>query len=218
MEAYYDVLFGVAKRMIQKLSGVDIGDLIGHGTIGLFDAILKYDPAMNVRFEHYAAQRVRGAMLDGLRREDPMGRAFRRRSKLIEETAARLEHDLLRPATEEEILRATGLSRERFDNARGAMAVVHDPENTSIMEDVPDARARDVMGSMAAKDIFRRARRRLPKKDYRIFSMYFKDGLTLKEIGGRLRMSESRMCQIMKRSIDALKHLFHGRKPVPEAP
>jgi RNA polymerase sigma factor for flagellar operon FliA len=105
----------LAKRLAFKIrehlpAHVEIDDLLANGVLGLVDAVAKFDTAKRVKLESYARHRVRGAILDGLRGADPASRDMRRKNKRIQQLYRELEVKLGRPAADEEVAAALGLS------------------------------------------------------------------------------------------------------------
>src|SRR5579859_6494220 len=112
-------LLPLVKRVALNLRGhlpahVELDDLISDGTVGLIDAVRKFDPARGVTLESYARYRIRGAILDSLRDQDHASRDMRRRMKKIESTCQGLEHRLGRPAEDAEMAAAMGLSLKQW--------------------------------------------------------------------------------------------------------
>jgi len=96
-------------------SHVDESDLVSYGLLGLIDAIERYDPERDVKFETYAIQRIRGAIIDELRSMDWVPRSVRSRARDIEKAIASLEGQLLRPPTDDEIATKLGISQDELD-------------------------------------------------------------------------------------------------------
>ena len=114
----------IAYHLMARLpSSVQVDDLIQNGMIGLLDAIDRFEAGMGAQFETYAAQRVRGAMLDGLRENDWLPRSLRREFRQIEKAIAQLEQEHGRPPTENELAKALGVSladyQKMLQDARG---------------------------------------------------------------------------------------------------
>ena len=208
VEIYYPLLLGVAKAVVRKLRNEDIGDLLGNGTVGLLDAIQKYVPWRNVRFENYAARRIRGAMLDGLRRDSPIPRGYAQGWKVLEGTRSRLEQSFFRPVREDEIRKASGMSEEKAKAARRAQLLLHAPEEDAAFH--PDRRGSgpDISGEFA--EVMRLAKVHLSRRSVRALFLRFRDGLTAKATGKRMRLSESRVCQIVNQSILRLRGILLG--------
>ena len=113
---YINVVNLVAGRMGMYLGyTVEYDDLVGYGIFGLIDAIDKYDMAKNVKFETYASLRIRGSILDHIRKLDWVPRTLRQKQKKMDTVSAKLEEDLGRPATDKEIADELGLSLDEYE-------------------------------------------------------------------------------------------------------
>ncbi|HHT25867.1 MAG TPA: FliA/WhiG family RNA polymerase sigma factor [Firmicutes bacterium] len=199
-------------------AAVEIDDLVGYGMLGLLDAFSKYQPHMGVRFEHYAAMRIRGAMLDGLRQNDWAPRSLRRQGRRITQTLAELEAKLGRSATDQEIAAALEMSvaelHATLNDLRGlALLSLDQPLETEAgsgvlgdtiahaLEGEPGERyeRQELLAELAA------AIDALPERERLIVSLYYYEELTLKEIGAVLGISESRVCQLNTRAVLRLR-------------
>ena len=200
-------------------ASVDLNDLVQVGIIGLIEAARQYDPGQGVQFETFASQRIRGAMLDELRREDWLPRQVRRDAKQIEQTIARLEQSLGRAPAESEIAEALGLALEdyqaRLSECKG-LTLVHfndfsDDEGESLSDalaNVIDENAVDPLGTLSDSG-FRSALVEaigdLPERDKLVMALYYEQDLNLKEIGAVLGVSESRVSQLHSQAVSRLR-------------
>lgn len=191
-------------------NSVDPGDLVSSGVFGLIDAIDRFDPARGVKFETFAAPRIRGAIYDGLRQLDWVPRSVRSRAREVERAFSELEHNLGRAPTDEELaghlrINADELARWLASIAATtvgpldrAVAAGYEPE--SIDSD-------GMTGPVAAledremRDIMRAEIRKLPEREKLVLSLYYDEGLTLAEIGEVLGVTESRVSQIHTKSV-----------------
>ena len=210
----------LASMLIARLpASVDLNDLVQVGIIGLIEAAQQYDPGQGVQFETFASQRIRGAMLDELRREDWLPRQVRRDAKQIEQTIARLEQSLGRAPAESEIAEALGLALEdyqaRLSECKG-LTLVHfndfsDDEGESLSDalaNVIDENAVDPLGTLSDSG-FRSALVEaigdLPERDKLVMALYYEQELNLKEIGAVLGVSESRVSQLHSQAVSRLR-------------
>ncbi|CUA86429.1 RNA polymerase, sigma 28 subunit, SigD/FliA/WhiG [Gulbenkiania indica] len=210
----------LASMLIARLpASVDLNDLVQVGIIGLIEAARQYDPGQGVQFETFASQRIRGAMLDELRREDWLPRQVRRDAKQIEQTIARLEQSLGRAPAESEIAEALGLALEdyqaRLSECKG-LTLVHfndfsDDEGESLSDalaNVIDENAVDPLGTLSDSG-FRSALVEaigdLPERDKLVMALYYEQELNLKEIGAVLGVSESRVSQLHSQAVSRLR-------------
>lgn len=113
---YANVVNLVAGRLNMYLGyTVDYDDLVGYGVFGLIDAIDKYDLTKNVKFETYASLRIRGSILDQIRKMDWIPRTLRQKQKRMESAAAKVETDTGRPATDEEVAAELGITKDEYE-------------------------------------------------------------------------------------------------------
>jgi RNA polymerase sigma factor for flagellar operon FliA len=213
----------VAFEMRQHLPPhVEMDDLVAAGTLGLVDALRKFDPSRKVKLESYARHRIRGGILDALRTLDPATRDMRRRVRKVERTYRELEARLGRPARGEEIARALGISLKVWHRwAREVHALGFD----GSMRGAPPAMAGKLPireeGRMAVpptrddpfdlcyrreqREIVNRALAGLPERERLIVTLYYQCGLTMKEIAARLDVDESRVSQLHAEALGRLK-------------
>lgn len=220
--AYVPLVKYVAGRILAGLpSNVDFDDLVSYGFFGLVDAVEKFDPDRGVKFETYAMARIRGAVIDGLRSVDWVPRSVRQKAKELETVVAELEAKLGRPATDLEVCEALGVELEEYHELLSEIKGVTlasldevwsgDPEQEGklrfgqMIEDTlsedPGARVEDV----EVKRVLAEAIDQLPERERLVISLYYYEGLTLKEIGEVLGVSESRISQIHTKAIVRLR-------------
>lgn len=209
----------LASMMISRLPAcVDINDLIQVGTIGLIEAARQFDSAQGVQFETFASQRIRGAMLDELRREDWLPRQARRNVRQIENAIHQLEQQLGRSPTEGEIASVLEIPLADYQSMLGeckGITLVHfddfqddDGNNTSNVGNVEDDNADNPLDTLASEG-FRgaliEAIKLLPERDQLVMALYYEQDLNLKEIGAVLGVSESRVSQLHSQAIVRLR-------------
>lgn len=210
-EALVDSYLPLVKITVSRLainlpSFISRDELYSAGCLGLVSAIDRYDPGRDAKFSTYAITRIRGAVLDELRSHDILGRVVRDRVNRIE----KVEMELLSrsaPAGPDEIAAAAGLSMDEYwDAEMGAQAArrislsepADDREGRSRgLENVILAARDDAPGArMEAEEILEIVMDMLTDKERQLVVMYYEEGLTLKEIGDILKVTESRVCQI----------------------
>jgi len=191
-------------------SSVDPGDLVSSGVFGLIDAIDRFDPERGVKFETFAAPRIRGAIYDGLRQLDWVPRSVRSRAREVERAFSELEHTLGRSPSDEELaahlrIDATELAKWLASIAATtigpldrAVAAGYEPE-ASPSEGMESPVA--AMEDRELRDIMRSEIKRLPEREKLVLSLYYDEGLTLAEIGQVLSVTESRVSQIHTKSV-----------------
>ncbi|MFQ5718814.1 MAG: sigma-70 family RNA polymerase sigma factor [Acidobacteriota bacterium] len=212
----------IAARLAARLPReTSVDDLIGDGLVGLLEAVQRFDPSKGVQFSTFAEMRIRGAMLDGLRHRDFFPRTVRRRQREIEDAVNQLTHQLQRPPEDEEIGAHLGLTgeqtRSRMDEARSMALLPIDFDNSGPGQSLesetaaPDA----ALNREDAVSALRAALAGLPERDRQVLSLYYMEGLTLKEIGSIIGVTESRVCQIHTRAVLALRGTVAARLSAP---
>ncbi|UCF66042.1 MAG: FliA/WhiG family RNA polymerase sigma factor [Acidobacteriota bacterium] len=212
----------LAHRIGSRLAGpVDYDDLAGDGLLGLMEAVDRFDPTHNVQFKTYAEARIRGAILDGIRGRDWAPRSLRRAARQLEAAIHAVETRAHREATDEEIADELQMTIEELQalyvQARG-VRVGGLPELQEDGRDPADP------GAGPLDHIEFKERRRLlteeidhlPDREQLVLSLYYERGLTLKEIGAVLDVTESRVCQIHTRAVARLRARVGERVMVPE--
>lgn len=201
-----DVVRVLARRLPRE---VDPGDLAQDGRLGLLEAIRRFDPARRVKFETYAAARVRGAILDAVRERDPMPRAMRARSTRALLARYRLVGELAREPSDEELRRELGLSRRTFEIWRSGGAFgppgVRRLDEAAYEDDAGDGvpladlladRRAEAPEAAAARRALREILfRGLSRVERLVLLCYYVEHMTMKETGAALELSESRVSQ-----------------------
>lgn len=207
----------VAGRLSMYLGyNVEYDDLCGYGIFGLIDAIDKYDFMKNVKFETYASLRIRGAILDQIRKMDWIPRSLRQKQKKIDAAISKIENETGRIATDEEIAKELEISTEEFLSWQEQSKVANVISLDEFTEGGSDVKA-DNMGkshfeqpdSVVEKAELREmildAISTLTEKEKSVVILYYYEDMTLKEISKVLDVSESRVSQLHTRSVAKLK-------------
>lgn len=197
---------------------VDQNDLASYGLFGLIDAIDKFEPERGFKFETYAINRIKGAILDELRALDWVPRSVRSRSRLIETAVAELEHRLQRAPTEEEL--ATHLEMS-VDELQSALAEIG-RTGIAALDEMVGSESSTTMGDMLAdprgispeaavqteetREGLVDAINKLPERDRLVVTLYYYESMTLSEIGEVLGVTESRVCQIHAKTMMSLRN------------
>ncbi len=218
---YAPLIKYVAGRLALRLPpNVDINDLISAGVMGLIDAINRYDPSRNIQFKTFAEFRIRGAMLDELRSLDWVPRSIRKKASILEKTYAELEQKLGRPAEDDEVAEALGISLEEFYKMLEETKNVSFLDIESIRRKIPDLNEEDIFDLIAdpnnpdpfedcqlreLRDLLAQAISELPEKEKLVLSLYYYEGLTMREIGEILGYTESRISQLHSKAISRLR-------------
>jgi len=211
----------VANRIIRKLPPqIELADLVNTGVLGLIDAIEKFDPDRDIKFETYAEFRIRGAILDELRNLDWVPRSIRQRIHEMQRAMEKLENKNKRQATNEELAKEMGLSLDEFHellNMANGVSLIsfedlgyvsEDGQRHSGLEYLKEPRSDNLIHLLNLKDVrdlLATAIEELPKNERFVLSMYYYDELTMKEIGLVLGITESRVSQIHNKAIIQLK-------------
>jgi RNA polymerase sigma factor for flagellar operon FliA len=202
-------------------SNVEFDDLVSYGVFGLMDAIEKFDPSRGIKFETYAIARIRGAILDGLRSNDWVPRSVRQKAKELEKICAELENRLGRSATDQEISEAMNLNLHDFyellsevscttlssldelwmvnSNEEDSVRVLDLVRNDDSEDPLQHVEIEEIKATLAATIDY------LPERERMVIALYYYEGLTLKEIGEIMEISESRVSQIHTKAIFRLR-------------
>lgn len=210
----------VAQHLPDSIRKNDRDDLYLEGVVGLLDAMEKFDIGRNIKFETYASSRIRGAIIDSLRKEDILPKNVREQAKKIEKAYITKEAELGRKATDEEIMKELGMTNEEFygtiDKMKGISVYSMDAEilNTDgekfYFEDIIGEEGA-VLADFEKKEAVEKLAEiieGLDRDERIVLETYYWDGLTLKEIGSVLGISESRVCQIHTKVILKLRSGF----------
>jgi RNA polymerase sigma factor for flagellar operon FliA len=197
---------------------VDIADLVQSGVFGLWDAIDRFEPERGLKFETYAMQRIRGAILDELRAQDWVPRSVRSRAREVERALERLESRLQRSATDAEVAAELGITiaelRGLYAQLQLTSVVALDEliavgrGGTSIAETLPDDTVEEpgaLLDSAESRRLLAEAVSQLTDRDRVVVSLYYFENLTLAEIGRVLGVTESRVCQLHTRAVLRLR-------------
>ncbi|HOF90131.1 MAG TPA: FliA/WhiG family RNA polymerase sigma factor [Armatimonadota bacterium] len=229
IEQYAPLARYVVDRLnLQPSGGLCYDDLISQAIVGLIEAIDRYDPSRGVKFNTYAYYRIRGAVMDMLRELDWVPRSLRAKSADIINTIARLEGELGRAPSDAEIAAAMGLTMAAFDELAqevGGQTIVSLDETVeqfggdagmAIGELIPDQQTTSPEEHTTHEDLRRalaEAIEQLPENERLVISLYYHDGLTLKEIGKVLGVTESRVCQLHAKAILRLRAMMQTAYP-----
>ncbi|MBI4819600.1 MAG: FliA/WhiG family RNA polymerase sigma factor [Deltaproteobacteria bacterium] len=207
---YVPLVKRVAKQVARRLpSHVGLDDLVGAGLVGLLEAYDRYDGRDSVRFEQFAEFRIRGAILDELRRRDVMARDARGEAKRIEATLGALEGELGRQAEEEELAEKLGLDVNALRKKLERVAPVR-VLNIDEVLDRPSSE-RGPSEQVETKELVARlaeAIAQLKPRHQQVLALYYQEDFTLKQIGEVLDVTESRVSQILSEATLRLRSLL----------
>ena len=227
MVAYSPLVKYVAGRMISGLPAhVEEADLISYGLIGLISAIERFEPEREIKFETFAITRIKGSVIDELRSLDWVPRSVRTKARQIERMNAKLEHQLHRAPTDQEMAAALEVSVDEFQEslvrisnssvvALDELWTVSDSsgDQVSLLDTIQDPAAVDPaleMDTTEMKDRLAEAIARLPEREKLVVALYYYENLTLREIGEVLGVTESRVSQLHTKAVLRLKSRLQG--------
>ena len=206
------IAYNIFNKFAYVGSNLELEDLIQVGVIGLIDAANKFDPTRDNKFETYAEFRIKGSIIDELRKEDWLPRYMRDTIKKVENARNKLATSLMREPTEEEIAKETNLS---LDEVFEALKNISDSQLLSFNDieqfvnfNKHNFNPQDATIKNELKEILAKCIMQLNDKEKLILSLYFYEGLTLKEISEVLELTESRISQIRSAAFKKLKVLI----------
>ncbi len=219
LELHLGLVHHCAHRLKQTSAfGTPLDELISAGALGLAQAVEGFDPTRAIAFSSYAVPRIRGAMLDEIRRQDWRPRSVRARARQIAEARVQLERALGRAPELTELARQLGVDpaecgRWMHDQERGQLVSLDDEtveaeEAMSLGEVLCDPEAEAVDHRLLKDEERRRLMQSfagLPAQDRHVLSLYYYEELNLREIGEVLRLTESRVSQIRTRALRTLR-------------
>ncbi len=209
----------VAGRLSMYLGyNVEYDDLVSYGIFGLIDAIDKYDYAKEVKFETYASLRIRGAILDQIRKMDWIPRTIRQKQKRIDAVCKDIETRLGRSATDEEIASELGISDDEYLEWQSQMKITNVVSLNEYMEQGAEVPAEgnqfttsrfdspeENIEKEELKKVVEESLEQLTEKEKKVILLYYYEELTLKEISNVLEVSESRISQLHTRALQKMK-------------
>ncbi|MBQ7608127.1 MAG: FliA/WhiG family RNA polymerase sigma factor [Desulfovibrionaceae bacterium] len=213
----------IALRMKSRLpNNVALNEMISAGSLGLMEALGKYQPEMGIRFDTYAENRIRGSMLDELRHLDWMPRSLRRRMRMLDEVMQNLEHETGHSPSDDELARASGLPIEDIREAREALhsqiwlsldAIENSPADeprASGLEPAEIAENRELIERLAALVDC------LTPNEKLVLSLYYADGMTMYEISRIMNITEGRISQLHSQGVRRLRRALLDSPPRPD--
>ncbi len=207
VEKYAYLVKRIAHHLMARLpDSVQLDDLLQAGMIGLIESVAKYDASKGASFETYAGIRIRGSMLDEMRRGDWAPRSVHRNARRVTEAIKSVEHHTGRVASDREIAKAMDVPIQEYysilDDAANCKLVsfeqVNESEDSGVLPRVED----DDHGAEYSQLIkhLTAAMAKLPERERLVMALYYDEELNLKEIGAILEVSESRVSQILSQA------------------
>ena len=207
----------VAGRLSMYLGyNVEYEDLVSYGIFGLIDAIDKFDSMKEVKFETYASLRIRGSILDQIRKMDWIPRTIRQKQKRIDAVMRSVEAEKGRLASDEEIAAGLGITDEEYTDWQSQMKITsvislneYLEQGSEIPSDANASRHFDspekVMEQGELAQMLRESLTLLTEKERRVIELYYYEELTLKEISHILEVTESRVSQLHTKALQKMK-------------
>lgn len=208
----------VAGRLSMYLGyNVEYDDLVGYGTFGLIDAIDKFNLCRGVKFETYASLRIRGAILDQIRKMDWIPRTLRQKQKKLDTAMKKIEAEKGRTATDEEVAKELNISLTELDTLYGQTKITNLISLDEYLEQGSEVKLdvakqsnfghpERVIMKNEAKELLVKSLGVLTEKEKKVIIFYYYEELTLKEISHILEVSESRISQLHTRALQKMKN------------
>lgn len=208
----------IAYQLKAKLPpNVELDDLIQAGMMGLLDAVNRYEDTHGAQFETYAAQRIRGSMLDELRSSDWLPRSIRKNMRDVENAISQLEQQLGQPPSESDVAKKLNLSLNDYHSMLGDCSGhqliyyedFHDTDNSEhFLDRFQNENSDDPIKGLLLgdfRDALISAIDALPEREKILLGLYYEQELNLKEIGAVMSVSESRICQLHSQAVARLR-------------
>jgi RNA polymerase sigma factor for flagellar operon FliA len=212
------VKYVVGRLAIGLPAILDYEDILSYGTIGLIEALDRFDNSKGVKFETYAISRIRGSIIDALRSLDRLPRSVRQKAKRLEQATVALTLEHGRDPTDAELAVAMGITIEQYNTVLVDSSWVtvsldglldRDDQNEGSSSEMPaDPNEEDFTERLEKRqmlDALTTSIKSLPEREWLIVSLYYKDEMTMKEIAQILDISESRVCQLHGRALGRLR-------------
>ena len=212
----------IAYHLMARLpSSVQVDDLVQNGMMGLLDAITRFEAGMGAQFETYAAQRVRGAMLDGLRENDWLPRSLRRDFRRIEVAISQLEQQYGRAPSEQELADLLDMTladyQKMLQDARGYQLISFEDMVEDGDEDFLERHLTDesnepskILEDQSLRQLLTQGIELLPEREKLMMALYYEQDLNLREIGAIMNVTESRVCQLHSQAVARLRARIFG--------
>lgn len=219
----YLVRYVVNRIKVSLPASISAEDIAGFGVEGLMNAVERFSPKFNTRFETYALIRIRGAILDKIRAQDFLPRSVRKKIKDVKQAAEILKQQLGRSATTAEIAQYLDMDVEKINQIMAEDVVVTSiydkrgsaEDSMEIIDTIEDAGRQTPHEMMEEKDVktdLQRALMKLPERERILMVLYYQENMTMKEIGSTLGMSESRVCQLHAQGLMKLKNILNHNR------
>ena len=216
----YLVRYVVGRVKVSLPATISVEDITGYGVEGLINAIERFSPQKNSRFETYALIRIRGSILDKIRSQDFLPRSVRKKIKEIKQAIEVLKQEFGRVPTTNEIAQYLDIEQSKVIQIMSedvTITSIYDKRGTSddsleiidTIEDEDKLNPDEAAEEKNVKSELQRALMRLPERERILMVLYYQENMTMKEIGETLNMSESRVCQLHAQGLMKLKNILN---------
>ncbi len=212
------VKYIAARVIIGKSRYIEYDDLVSYGMLGLMDSISKFDSSKGMKFSTYASIRIKGSMIDELRKNSPISKGAMDKLNRYNEAIETLQKRFLREPSNEEIANVLGISINEVAEVEGYInyisvmsledLIYSEDDDMPLIGTIEDKKSPSPERNLEDKEqleYLAKALDKLNEKDKTVVTLYYYEGLTLKQIGSVLEVSESRVCQLHSRAIIHLK-------------
>ena len=212
----------VRRLLLRKPASIEESELFSWGLEGLFDAVKRFDQSKGVAFETYAQTRIRGSILDRLRVLDPTSRTTKDKAKAVEKAYRVIENRFGREASTEEVAEEMGMALEafqavQFEISRGGPVSIEDLGDSgsgpTMADELFASEDGDPAGALREcenRSLLARAVESLPEKESRVVALYYHEGMTMREVGEILCLTESRVSQLHSQALRRLRQTLSG--------
>lgn len=219
----YLVRYAVGRVKVSLPATISVEDITGYGVEGLINAVERFSPQKNTRFETYALIRIRGSILDKIRSQDFLPRSVRKKIKDIKQATEYLKQELGRMPTTSEIANHLDMEPDKVIQIMSedvTMTSIYEKRGSSedsmeIIDTIEDANKLNPQERMEEQNVktdLQKALQRLPERERVLMVLYYQENMTMKEIGETLGMSESRVCQLHAQGIMKLKNILNENR------
>ncbi len=216
----YLVRYVVGRVKVSLPESISIEDIAGYGVEGLINAVERFSPHKNSRFETYALIRIRGGILDKIRSQDFLPRSVRRKIKEIKQAIEELKQEYGRMPTTAEVAEYMDMEPAKITQLLSediTITSIYERRGTSddsmeiidTIEDSQKLNPHEMAEEQDVKTDLQRALMRLPERERVLMVLYYQENMTMKEIGETLNMSESRICQLHAQALMKLKNILN---------
>ncbi|OPJ63260.1 FliA/WhiG family RNA polymerase sigma factor [Clostridium oryzae] len=219
------VKYLASRVIIGKSKYVEYEDLVGYGMVGLMDAVNKFDASKGMKFSTYASIRIKGSMIDEIRRNSPISKGAMDKLNQYNNAIDKLQSKLLRDPTDFEIAQHLNMTIDDVAEIQNYINYISqvsldnilfsEDDDIELMGSIEDKNSPNPIRNMEEKEELQylsKAIDELNEKDRTVISLYYYEGLTLKEIGRILEISESRVCQLHSRAIVHMRKILKKLK------